>query len=99
MYTRITLNDFRETFRVLERNNNFSYEGMKVLYDYLEDYEDSTDEMVEFDCIALCCEYTESTIKEALEAYGLKTLEELEDNTTVLKVSELSDDVIIYQQF
>ena len=38
---------------------NFSYEGKRALFDYLEEYEESTGESVELDPIALCCEYSE----------------------------------------
>jgi hypothetical protein len=38
--------------------NNFSYEGKKALFEYLEELEDSTFEH-ELDPIALCCEYSE----------------------------------------
>ena len=38
---------------------NFTYAGKRALFDYLEEYEDSTDEEVELDIVALCCEYAE----------------------------------------
>jgi len=56
-----TLN--KDTFRFLMnqiRPDNFSYEGQGVLFDYFEQYEDDTGEEIEFDPIAICCEYTES---------------------------------------
>ena len=39
--------------------DNFTYEGKKALYSYLEEYEDETEQDIEFDPVALCCEYTE----------------------------------------
>jgi len=42
-----------------ERKNQFSYEGLKALYEYLVNLEDDIGEEFEFDPIALCCEYTE----------------------------------------
>ena len=41
------------------RPNNFSRTGQVALFDYLEQYEEDTGEEIEFDPIALCCEYTE----------------------------------------
>tara|TARA_R110002012_G_scaffold307026_1_gene512272 strand:- start:580 stop:882 length:303 start_codon:yes stop_codon:yes gene_type:complete len=41
------------------RPNDFSPIGRLELYDMLKSYEDDTDEEIEFDPIAFCCEYTE----------------------------------------
>ena len=41
------------------RPNNFSRAGLRALFEYLEEYEEDTGEQIEFDPIALCCEYTE----------------------------------------
>jgi hypothetical protein len=41
------------------RPNNFSREGLKSLFEYLEQYEADCGTELDFDPIALCCEYTE----------------------------------------
>ena len=41
------------------RQNQFSYEAKNALYNYLNEYKDQTDEEIEVDIVALCCEYTE----------------------------------------
>lgn len=41
------------------RKNSFSYEGKRALFDYLEEYENSTGQPLEFDPVALDCEFTE----------------------------------------
>ena len=41
------------------RPNNFSPIGRLELFDMLTSYEEDTDEEIEFDPIAICCEYTE----------------------------------------
>ena len=51
--------DFERAFRHYNRSNNFSYDGLRALFDYLESYEDSTGEEIELDVIALCCDFTE----------------------------------------
>lgn len=55
----IYLNDFRKAFSDANRDNNFSYEGKEVLFEYLERYESDTGEEIELDIIALCCEFSE----------------------------------------
>ena len=67
----VNLYQFRNAFRDMNRNSNFSYEGLEVLFDYLEEYSDSTGEPVELDVIALCCDYAESSIDELIEQYDI----------------------------
>lgn len=45
---------FSDTYK-----NNFSYEGKRALFDYLEQLEEDTGGVIELDPIALCCEYSE----------------------------------------
>ena len=78
--------DFKNEFKKI-RPQNFSYDGLTVLYDYLIQYEKNTDQELEFDPIAYCCEYTEfDSFKDVQINYDVKTLKELEDKTTVLKI-------------
>jgi len=50
--------EFRNWFKQ-NRPDNFTYDGLVALWEMLEEYEDSTGEEIEFDPIALCCEYSE----------------------------------------
>jgi len=54
----VTCSDFHDAFQDT-RPDNFTYAGLNALFEYLEEYEDSTSEEVALDIIALCCEYTE----------------------------------------
>lgn len=90
MYQTISKSQFRDEFNKI-RPNNFSYEGLGVLYDYLEEMEG-----FELDVIAICCDFSESSIKEVLSDYDLESIEELEQNTTVLKID---DETVIYQNY
>ena len=88
---------FREAFRLAGRMDQFSYEGLEVLFDYLEELSESTGEPVELDVIALCCEYYEGSTEEIIANYNIdvsdadgdedeiKTIVEeyLQDNTSV----------------
>ena len=56
---------FRDEFFAYGRQNEFSYEALELLFDYLEE----NDSDYELDVIALCCEYTEATITEIVEMY------------------------------
>ena len=71
MKTTVTLSDFRDAFRAANRLDQFSYQGLEVLFDYLTDYEDQTGEEIELDVIALCCDYYETHWKEIAEDYRI----------------------------
>ena len=71
--------DFRDAFHNAGRENNFSYEGLGILYDYFMEYEDSTGEEIELDVIAICCEYTEASAREIAENYAYFDDEELDE--------------------
>jgi tRNA A37 threonylcarbamoyltransferase TsaD len=88
MKTTVNIYDFQRAFKAYDRDN-FSYEGLKALFEHLEQYEDDTGEEVELDVIALCCEFTEyACLEDFQEDYGeeFKTLEEIGEHTTVIPV-------------
>lgn len=89
--------DFMDRFRAFDRYDNFGYEGLKALFEYLEEYEDSTGEQIELDVIALCCDYTMyDSLEDFNKEYGeeFESLDEVRDNTTVIEI-EGSDAFII----
>lgn len=94
----VNLYAFRRAFETL-RPDNFSYAGQEALFDYLEEYEESTGEEVELDVIALCCDYSEyENLEEFQKAYSAdyETIEDIEQATTVIRID---DDSFIVQDF
>lgn len=76
MYITIdSASQFRDQFRQCGRGDQFSYEGLGLLFDYLED----ADPQWELDVIALCCDYTEATIEHIADDYGLELPEDEDD--------------------
>lgn len=69
MKTTVDIYQFRNEFESI-RPDNFTYEGLTVLFDYLEQYEEDTGEPLELDVIALCCDYSEMTATEFATDYG-----------------------------
>lgn len=106
MYQSINVYNFRDAFHNMGRGEQFSYEGLEVLFDGLEQYEADTGESVELDVIGLCCDFSESSQDEIKEYYSHMIEEEedieefLEANTWVLGMHE-KDGVkyYIYKQF
>ena len=106
MKTTVYFEDFRREFEDC-RPNNFSYEGLGILFDYLEEYENSTGEELELDVIALCCDYSEDSLSNIVDSYSINLEGEddheqavkdyLENKTTLVGITE--DGNFIYQNF
>ena len=108
MIQTINFTTFANAFRSSElRSTQFSYEALELIFDYIEDYERDTGEQVEFDMIALCCEWNEDSPENIVDQYDieLKDHKELEsevteylnDHTQVAGVT--SNGTIVYVQF
>ena len=101
MKTTVNWYEFRDAFTRMGRENNFSYSGLRVLFDYFEQYEEDTGEEVEMDVIAICCEFNESTPDEIRADYGIDAdidlMEYLQYHTQVAGVTE--DGSIVYAAF
>ena len=67
----VSIYDFRDAFLANGRATQFSYEGLQVLFDYLEDYEADTGEELELDVVALCCDYVEASWQDVAGAYDI----------------------------
>ena len=65
------VHQFCEAFRIAGRSDQFSYEGLEVLFDYLDNLSEDTGEPIELDVIALCCDYYESSIEELIVNYNI----------------------------
>jgi hypothetical protein len=105
----INVYQFRDEFAHANRSDNFSYEGLAALFDYLEDLEDSIGEEMELDVIALCCDFSEYTdLNDVVSCYDIQldddsdederaqqVIEWLQERTTVIEF----DDGIIIQDF
>ena len=65
MKTNVNVYNFRDSFLGSDTyKNNFSYDGLTALYDYLTQLEEDTGEEFELDICFFCCDYAEYTIKE-----------------------------------
>ena len=71
MKTYISQYDFRRAFQEC-RPDNFSYDGLKVLFEYLEEYEMDIGEELELDVIGLCCDFSESTFEDIAALYNVE---------------------------
>jgi len=74
MYQIVDFSTFARGFEDMGRNDQFSYHGLRALFDYLEELEGHPDDLagqIRFDVVGLCCDYTEyETIADYNQAYG-----------------------------
>ena len=83
MYIEVTESIFIDSFRAI-RPDNFSYAGLKALYEYFTCHYES----IELDVIGICCDFAQYTEEEALEAYDVESMYELLQETIVLECSD-----------
>lgn len=109
MVKTISIYDFRDAFKAAGRGEQFSYDGLEVIFDYIESYEQDSGEQTELDVIALCCEWAEDTVENIIRNYSIDcddveddeiqnyVIEYLEDNTAHAMATDAGD--IVYVQF
>ena len=99
IYKSIDIYDFRRAFTDYDRADQFSYEGLGALFDWLSEMSNDCTEPYELDVIALCCEFTEysdlTEIKETYSTTDINTIDDLHDRTIAIEF----DDGIIIQDF
>lgn len=88
--------EFVRLFDEYNRSEQFSIPARRKLFEYLDQLSDDLGEDINIDVIAVCCDYVESTIEEALKYYDLESLDDLKDHTQVI---EVDDETIIYVNY
>ena len=83
----VSITDFVNAFEKL-RPDNFSYEGLEALYNYIENLEQDEGEEFELDVIALCCSYSEyKDLEEYKQNYSsINSNKDIEDATTYIHI-------------
>lgn len=100
---KIYFNDFLEEFEKHGRENQFSYEGKKALFQYLNELSEDIGEPIELDIVAICCEFTEySNLKEFNNDYehyigdDVDSIDDIQQYTTLIPIN---DEAFIIQDF
>lgn len=89
----VYFSDFTAAFHRADRGNQFTHDGLRVLFEYIEEYEESCGEEVELDVIALCCEYSEECADDIIGNYRL------ENDTEGMSCGERRDYVRDYLEY
>ena len=88
----ITFYDFERAFSDMGRQDQFTYEGKRALFEWFEDYDSDLASCgqpeTELYVIALCCEFTEyENLAEFQDNYGAEDypdIESIQEYTTVI---------------
>jgi hypothetical protein len=102
-----TASQFRDQFRQCGRANQFSYEALGLLFEYLNDCGSD----IELDVVAICCEFSEESWQDIASYYSIRGFDAcededsqmaavrsyLEDNTSI--VGETSTGSFVFVQF
>tara|TARA_R110002020_G_scaffold23263_3_gene77644 strand:- start:1226 stop:1558 length:333 start_codon:yes stop_codon:yes gene_type:complete len=94
----VTVYRFRDAFKQSDTyKNNFSYEGLHALFEYIEQVEDDIGEEFELDVVGICCDYTEY---DSLEEFNgamnylsddkIYTLDDIREETVVIEIPDYS---------
>lgn len=93
----------KDNFRFLMnqiRPDNFSHEGQGALFDWLEQLENDLDYELEFDPIAICCDYSQcSLIEFALEFDGAECDDFMTEEERKNAIDEYLNDMGIWHDF
>jgi hypothetical protein len=87
MKTTVSIYDFRREFEQC-RPNNFSYEGLAILFNYFEEFEESTGEEMECDVIAICCDFSEDSFQNIADQYDIELDPEMDEDYQKQQVIE-----------
>ena len=91
----LTKSAFIDAFKQSSRKDQFSCEALEAIFDYLEEYSDSTGESIELDIIAICCEWAEMTWNEAASSYDIDLSDCEDDEERIEAVQEHLQDMTI----
>lgn len=97
MIQTLRLSDFTNAFRNSDRAEQFSYEALMLIFDFIEEHEQCSGEQIEFDMIALCCEWAEDTPAEIIDQYDtdINTEGMTEDEIAAAVFEWLNDETIV----
>lgn len=83
---------FKDAFYCAGRKDNFSYEGLSILFDYFENLENDCEMSIELDVVAICCEYEELACADIAENYSIGIDEDMSDEDIMEAVEEYLQD-------
>jgi hypothetical protein len=94
----INFSQFVDAFRAYDRYDSFGYTGLRVIFDYLEQYEQDCNEEIGGDVIAICCDYNMMDIEDIVEEYRIDVSDVDEDDVEQYVLDYLNDHTMVLGQ-
>ena len=105
----VNFSDFVDAFKAYDRYDQFGYQALMIVFEYLEEIEESTGQELELDVVAICCEYATDNWHDIAANYSIEidenenedeqkkqVIDYLNENTVVLGETDCE---IVYQIF
>lgn len=100
---------FVDAFKQSSRKDQFSYEALEAIFEYMEEYSANTGEAIELDIVAICCDWAEMAWEEAAATYDIDLTECNDEDERIdavrsflswnTTVCELSEGNFVFVQF
>lgn len=94
----ITFSQFVDAFHACNRYDSFGYDGLRVIFDYLESYEQDTGEEITLDVIAICCDYNMMSIEDIVKEYRIDVSDVDADDVEEYVLDYLNDRTMVLGQ-
>ena len=91
----VNFSDFVDSFRNHGREDQFSYQALRVLFDFLEELESDTGTESELDVIGLCCDFNEDTWQDIAENYSIALDAMNDDDGQMLVLDYLNENTMV----
>ena len=105
----LSKSEFIHAFKSSSRKDQFSYEALEHIFDYLESYSEDTGENLELDIVGICCDWSEMSWQDIAMSYGVDLSSCVDDDERIAEVEdflcrntqycELSDGSFVFVQF
>ena len=94
----INFSQFVDAFRARDRYDYFGYNGLRIIFDYLEQYEQDCNEEIELDVIAIYCDYNMMDIEDIVKEYRIDVSDVDEDDVEQFVIDYLNDHTMVLGQ-
>lgn len=110
MKTTVSVYDFRDAFQRAGRADQFSYDALGLIFEYLEEEENDSGVEYELDVVEICCEFLEQSPAAIASDYSIEIDENENDDEIkqqildyiyekTLVLGETDDGKFVYIQF
>jgi hypothetical protein len=92
----INFSDFVDAFRAYDRYDQFGYQALMIIFEYIKEYEESAGQEIELDVVSICCEYSTDNWHDIAANYSIEIDEnENEDEQKQQVIDYLNENTIV----